>query len=560
MKKLFLFVLIFTAFLLFSSQSRNNQQQVPQVPFSKGVNFTFWFGYAKNALGINPARYTEQDFEDIKRLGFDVIRLPIDFSLYSSGAPNYIIDPHLFRLLDNAVDLAEKFQLYIILDNHPGSVPLTGSNIRNVLLPIWRQVAEHYKNRSEYVIYEIMNEPNGISNNDWGRIQGDVINAIRRIDPNRWIVVGGSNYNSIDDMISLPRYTDKKLLYTFHFYDPSIFTHQETNFVAQYKHLTALIRGIPFPYDRNRMPEVPNELKGTYYEEAYKNYSREGTPEALIKQIDKAANFARQRNVPVFNGEIGVPWRQTVKEDRLMWYRTVIGAFKERNIPWLNWGYFEAFGLFNPQIDSLFFDNFWGDINTDLNVDLIRVFGLNPVPQRKREMQRSGFSIYDDAPGRGVIYYYFPPLNTINWYYTPAAEGRYAIHLGNLKRYEGMELQLPVMDLTFLAQNGYVLEFKARTERAFTFDIILMSFQDNINWFNSYRIDQRQLPPDGKWHTIRVPLRDMLLYGGYDKDFNYVDARGRSISWTNINMLRISAEHQDGSVHDLFLDSIKVIR
>ena len=202
------------------------------------------------------------------------------------------------------MDLAEKYQLYIILDNHPGSMPPVDRNIQNVLLPLWRQISDRYKNRSEYVIYEIMNEPNGISNRDWGRVQGEVINAIRIIDPNKWIVVGGTNYNSIDDMVSLPRYTDNKLLYTFHFYDPMLFTHQGATWVTP---SMESIKGIPFPYDRNRMPALPNELRGTWRETEFRNYPQEGTAAALIRQIDKAANFARQRNVPVFNGEIGAP-------------------------------------------------------------------------------------------------------------------------------------------------------------------------------------------------------------------------------------------------------------
>jgi endoglucanase len=561
MKKLFIFVFIITAFLLFSSQSRNDQQQMPQAPFSRGVGFSFWFEYVKNVHEINANRYTEQDFIDAKRLGFDVIRLYIDFPLFSSGAPNYIIDPHLFRLLDTAVDLAEKHQLYIILNNHKGNMPAVDRSIRNLLLPIWRQVAEHYKNRSEYVIYEIMNEPNGISNSDWGRIQGEVIQAIRRIDPDRWIVVGGTEFNQIHTMVTLPRYNDNKLLYTFHFYAPHIFTHQGATWT--HPPLDSLAGAmIPFPYDRNRMPTMPNELRRTYIEDAFRNYPREATAEALARQIDQAANFARQRNVPVFCGEFGAPWRHTIPQDRIIYYQSLREAFEARNIPWIMHNYFECYGLFNPQIDGLFTTNYWGDINTDLNVNLVRALGLTPVPQQRREPMRSGFSIYDDNLGRGVMLNHSPPLGTLNWYYTPAADGRYAIHLGNMSQWEGIFLQLPVMDLTFLAQNGFVLEFKARREKAFPFDIAFETFQDNINWVISHRIDQRQLPADGRWHTIRIPLSDMRIWGGNNSAWQWVEAPrgGRPVSWTNINMFRILFAHEDGGVHDLYLDSIRVTR
>jgi endoglucanase len=157
MKYLILMLLLLNTSIVFT-QSRNNEQQtVNLVPFSKGVTFSGWFEFVPNAQTISFGRYTEQDFRYVKNLGVDVIRLPIDFTVFTSGAPNYIIDPHLFRLLDQAIDWAEKYQIYIILDNHPINPP-TDSKITDLLIPVWRQITERYKNRSEYVIYEILND------------------------------------------------------------------------------------------------------------------------------------------------------------------------------------------------------------------------------------------------------------------------------------------------------------------------------------------------------------------------------------------------------------------
>ena len=52
----------------------------------------------------------------------------------------------------------------------------------------------------------------------------------------------------------------------------------------------------------------------------------------------------------------------------------------------------------------------------------------------------------------------------------------------------------------------------------------------------------------------------MQLVGGFDKDWQVVQARGRAISWTNINMFQVAAAHEDGSAHDLYLDSIRITR
>jgi endoglucanase len=150
-------------------------------------------------------------------LSVDVIRLPVDFNV-SFGAPDYTIDPLLFKLMDKAVDWAEKYQIYIILDNHTLGQPAVKKDHLKFLAPVWTQMAEYYKNRSGYVIYEIKNEPNSISAGGWWKMQGDVIDAIRKIDQNHWIVVGGVEWNPFNTLFSLPRYTDNKL------YILSIFT------------------------------------------------------------------------------------------------------------------------------------------------------------------------------------------------------------------------------------------------------------------------------------------------------------------------------------------------
>jgi len=131
------------------------------VSFTRGVSFTKWFGEFVSADEREVNRYVEQDFANVKKLGVDVIRLPISFNLFTSSAPDYVIDPLFLEYLDKAVDWAEKYQIYIILDNHPHWIiePEVSKDYRNFLIPVLTQMAEHYKNRSEYVIYEIRNEP-----------------------------------------------------------------------------------------------------------------------------------------------------------------------------------------------------------------------------------------------------------------------------------------------------------------------------------------------------------------------------------------------------------------
>jgi len=566
MRKLLMFIitaLLINNSFIFSFPSKEvTITPMEPVPFSRGVSFTRWFEEVPKSAQEIHNRYTEQDFSDVKQLGVDVIRLPIDFYLFTSGAPNYTIDPLLFKLLDEALDWAEKYKIYIIMDCHPENQPVIDKTIINFILPLWRQMAEHFKNQSEYVIYEILNEPQGISSGNWGKIQGDVINEIRKIDQRHWIVIGGTNYNSFDSLSSLPKYTEKRLLYTFHFYDPYIFTNQGVYSDAP---SLASLAGVPFPYDRKRMPEIPPDLRGTSVDRYLRiSYPTDGTKAALGKELDTVAKFSKQRNVPVFCGEFGVLRRTSLPDDRVRWHKAVRELFEERNIPWIKWSYYDCYGIFNSQLDGAFRWASAGDINVDLDVELVKALSLTPVPQRQRGQLQTSFSIYEDSFNRGVSIY-DRKHSTIDLYYTPAAEGKYAIQLGNLRghggRSDGMTLLLSVMDLTYLAQNDYVLEFKAKTDKPLYVEASFYNFMDNINWQIGYKIDQTQLPPDGNWHTIRIPLKNMKTNGQIDISTDqYTKSSGRPVFWTKINMLEFIITQEDSNINNLYLDSIKITK
>lgn len=90
---------------------------IQAVEFQKGVHFNQWF----EANGVNQIvfeKYKKNDFRNVKKLGGNIIRLPINFEAMSSGNPDYLIDHAFFEYLDSAVFLAEELQLYLIIDNH----------------------------------------------------------------------------------------------------------------------------------------------------------------------------------------------------------------------------------------------------------------------------------------------------------------------------------------------------------------------------------------------------------------------------------------------------------
>ena len=335
------------------------------VPFSKGVNFSKWFE-SRTFNDIVFETFKEKDFINVKSLGADVIRIPIAFHRFTIDDA-HTINPTLFNYIDAAVDWAEKHQLYLIIDNHSfHPVNPTEPDIDRILIPVWKQIADRYKDRSKYVIYEVLNEPHKIDDDLWGRIQGDAINAIRQIDNTHSIIVGGTEYNSIDKLFTIPKYNDDNLIYTFHFYDPHIFTHQGATWN---KPSLAPLSGLAFPFDASTMPELHESFKDTWVEHSLKSYEADSKYEKLNATLDKVLEFSKERSVPVFCGEFGVFMIQSPVDSRARWYQFICDALNKRDISWTCWDYYGGFGLFNsPKYDA--------DFKTDLNVEVVKAMGF----------------------------------------------------------------------------------------------------------------------------------------------------------------------------------------
>ena len=526
-------------------------------PFSKGVNFSGWFE-TYSAQGIPFTMYTEEDFINVKSLGADVIRLPVRMHSMTGGAPDYIFDPLLFKFLDSAVNWAEKHQLYLIIDNHSfDPVVATSNDIDKILIPVWTQIARRYRDRSSFIIYEILNEPHGISDARWGEIQGMAIQAIRNIDKDRLIIVGGTDYNSIGKLSTIPRYNDPNLIYTFHFYDPYLFTHQGATWGGP--PLLTPLAGVPFPAGVRRMPSVPSGLRGTWIESSLQNnYSREARLSTLSATLDRVVRFSLERDVPIFCGEFGVYMINSLQEDRVRWYSYVTSALDRRNISRTSWDYYGGFGIFNSER---------GDFKHDVNVGVVKAMGFTPPPQtpRSNEPVNQGFIIFDDYPNNKMLYTgYWGDDVDFSLYDTNTANGEFVIRWGNASQYNLIHFTFlrTGIDLSSLVNEGFFLEFKARTGSPVSFDVrfVNSSTQPSIPWRMRYTIDNNNLTPNGLWQTIRIPLSQMSEHGAWvNETQRWLTPKGE-FSWENVAVLEIVSEHTDLKGKTIWFDDIRITK
>ncbi|MCX7984824.1 MAG: cellulase family glycosylhydrolase [Bacteroidetes bacterium] len=525
--------------------------EAQRAPFTRGVNLTNWF-QVDAPRQIQFTKYTKQDFQNIKALGADVIRLPIKLHAMTNGAPSYTLDPLFLMFLDSAVTWAEELDIHLILDNHTsdGTQP-TDTAIGNVLIPVWTQMAQHYKNRSRKIYYEVLNEPQGISDAKWNEIQQRVVAAIRTVDTIHTIVVGPANWNSYYNLSAMPVYSDTNLIYTFHFYDPFVFTHQGAGWTSP---SLVNLQGVPFPYDAARMPVCPSDLRGTWVETSLQYYPTDGTVQKIQERINVALNFRSLRKVPIFCGEFGTLMTYAPEADRAYWYNVVRSYFDQYDIPWTIWDYQGGFGLFKKNSNELF--------NHDLNVQLLEALGFNIPLQTPyvRNPDSGACVIYTDYIGKGIVNSsytagQFDLYNTQN-----PAVGQFCIYWSGAQQYQALSFDFsPNKDLSYLKSSGYVLDFWVKGSGATSIDVRFVDSKTSETdhpWRMRVTLNSSVVNFNNQWQHLRIPLSNFVEHGAWDNNTWY-SPQGL-FDWTDVDKLEIVAEYGALTNVQLWFDEIVI--
>jgi endoglucanase len=525
-----------------------------ETPFHRGVNLTGWF-QADSARQIQFTKFTKQDLLDIQSLGCDVIRLPINLHFMTGGAPDYTLDPLFLHFLDQVVDWCEELDLHLILDNHTFDVTAsTDVNVDKVLVPVWTQMAEHYKDSPAHLYYEVLNEPHGIADARWGQIQHQVIIAIHAVDPTHPIIVSGAGWGSYNNLNSIPSYPrDYNLIYSFHFYDPFLFTHQGASWTDP---SMVPLAGVPFPYGAGPMPACPPELKGTWIESGLNSYQNDGTVARVKQLLDIAVSFRDRRQVPIFCGELGVYKANSDNQQRVYWYETVRRYLEKKDIAWTLWDYHGGFGLFEAGSNEMF--------EHDLNVPLVEALGLTAPEQTEFVLtpDREGFEIYTDAIGPNVRESSYPNNGTIDFYCDAApAAGAYCIYCTGFGQYGAVGFDFrPDKDLTELVSKGSLFEFWVRGDApGARFDIRFLDTKaaapQDHPWRMGVTIDQSLAVWDGQWNHVQIPLSSFRDRGSWDGA--WFNPRGL-FDWSAVDRFEIVSEHHSFAGMQFWFDDIRI--
>lgn len=525
-----------------------------QVAFNRGVNLTGWF-QTTSTNQIQFTKYTKKDFQNIKSLGCDVIRLPINLFYMTNGSPDYTVDPLFYDFLDQAADWAEELQIYLIIDNHTiDDLASKNPYLETVLTKVWTQVADHYKNRTNFILYEVLNEPNGtVTTANWGGIQKKAIDAIRTVDTKHTIIVGAAGFNTYNELASLPVYSDANLIYTFHFYDPFVFTHQGASWVTP---SMVPLANVPFPYNSSAMPSTPSSLVGTWIASSLASYSTDGTLAKVKSLIDIAATFKTSRNVKVYCGEFGVYMQNSPNTDRTYWYSEVRKYLESKGIPWTTWDYQGSFGLFTKGSNEQF--------DYDINTGLVSALGLTVPTQLTYTLSPDlvGFPIYTDYIGEKISEASSANGAAINFYSKDMPNnGKYCLAWSGSAQYGTVGFDfLPNKDLSTLKSQNYALSLLVKgNSTGAKFDLRFTDTKTSTSdhpWRMNFTMDETTAKWDGKWHKVYLPLSRFSEGGSWDG--TWYNASGL-FDWKAIDRFDIVAEQASLAGKSFWFDNIQLV-
>jgi endoglucanase len=345
--------LLTTQILLVSVFSQNiNQRRASSI--GRGVNLSwlecYWTGSKAEGysdyLKLEDLPTKKKDLALMHELGFTVLRLPVCFDVWASRKPPFaIFKSQYLAVIDSFIHWTSEYKMKLIIDYHNGQ--LHESNARSEthrICEIWKQIAALYDYADkDNVFFEIYNEPNDISAATWHQSADSIVKAIRQLEKKRTLIVGAGNYNGLAELMQFRPLRDQNIIYTFHFYDPFLFTHQGAKWVGN----GVSTIHVPFPYSASQMPTMDDKAKGTFGESIYIAYAQEGNVLAINHKLNLVKAWSVKHKVPVFCGEWGSYSEFADADSRCKYTSAVHLSLSHLHIPYTYWEWDQGFSIFD---------------------------------------------------------------------------------------------------------------------------------------------------------------------------------------------------------------------
>ncbi|MGA7790880.1 MAG: cellulase family glycosylhydrolase [Xanthobacteraceae bacterium] len=208
--------------------------QVTETLVGRTAAAQFWAQFRDVYIG-------KDDIEFLKAAGFNTVRVPLNWRLLvepgddGQNTGNDRFDGPGWALLDRLVQWCRESGLRVIVDLHAAPGGQTGVNhddgtgfpltfyvprYRQLTITLWQKLAAHYRDETAVLGYDLLNEPiSPYSDVDYLNpklepLYRDIVAAIRAVDPNHVVLLGGGQWDTNFSMFGRP--FDTNAVYTYH--------------------------------------------------------------------------------------------------------------------------------------------------------------------------------------------------------------------------------------------------------------------------------------------------------------------------------------------------------
>ena len=335
----------------------------------------------------------------LKNAGFELVRLPV------SPVPLLDVEdePHrqtMFSRFAVAIDDMLKANLNVVFDLHvtDGGGPWDNKALTADLEdPHFRAYVKMVRSVAQFlsqydaskVAFEPFNEPPEPCNK-WPAFQKELLAAIRAAAPKLTVILTGACWGSLDGLQELHSSDyDDNTIYTFHYYEPFLFTHQGAWFSSLF---VRYLSRVPYPPTVDRTDEflamvkqrvaadtpVDEEGKAKIVAEASKYlrsyFGQRQDRDFIQRMVSTASQWAERNRVSpqrIWVGEFGAlgdvyGYRAAAPEDRQRWFSDARSVFEQFGFGWAVWNYCCAMGIIK------------GETSGPLDPGIVRALGLRP--------------------------------------------------------------------------------------------------------------------------------------------------------------------------------------
>ncbi|HTW22403.1 MAG TPA: cellulase family glycosylhydrolase [Candidatus Baltobacteraceae bacterium] len=321
-----------------------------------GINVSKWFAGLPDATAYTKEHFetaiTAQDVELIRAMGFDYVRLSVDPRPMFHEKQADQIDSEYLSELDSAVRMLLDQGLAVDIDIYadPDFKERLASDDESVeeFADFWRALARHWSGLDpDRVFFEILNEPGGKDRYRWYGVEAKLATAIREGAPRHTIVATGAHWSDDDDLVFLEPLRDGNVIYTFHFYEPHVFTHQGATWSTNY---WRSLKGVPYPSTPENVQAVMEQVTDPVHRLAIERYGMDHWNAQRIEgEVGQVAAWASHWNVPVICNEFGVYRKTADPAQRAAWISDVRTSLEKHGIGWAMWDYDGGFDVVNRQ-------------------------------------------------------------------------------------------------------------------------------------------------------------------------------------------------------------------